>query len=306
MHRLARAIVRLLLPAREAPAPTETVKHSDERSTESAGGRQQNEVALPSVPLNWSSDGSPDGSSWQEREGLPTTLWRARDGLTAQVWCDPLRRERICLSTLACCRQRASAVSVTRPQRPLPPTPSELFDAVSDMLETIGAAGLTPTLVLIEPAEQFEIWQRWLAGQAPPLGPHQRETMTGKQWAQIMALPFLDRRPYGLELATRLAALLRSAGHQLAYGHRDYCGHGMRAASGSYCLEVYEDGLPSRRVASWPDERSFIDALASWSDYICSGCDPDASIFAAESEFELNNQRITRARIEEYLRASSG
>jgi hypothetical protein len=34
--------------------------------------------------------------------------------------------------------------------------------------------------------------------------------------------------------------------------------------------------------------------------------DPDASILVAESEFELNNQRITRARIEEYLRATSG
>jgi hypothetical protein len=174
------------------------------------------------------------------------------------------------------------------------------------MLAIIGAAGLTPTLVLLEPAEQFEIWQRWLAGHAPRLGPHQRETMTEKQWAQIRALPFLDRRPYGLELATRLAALLRGEGHALANRHRDYCGHGLSAASGSYCLEVYADGLPSRLVASWPDERSFIDALASWSDYTCSGCDPDASIFAAEGGFEVNNQRITRARIEEYLRTSSG
>jgi hypothetical protein len=211
MRQLARAIVRLLLPARRGWR-TETVKQSDERSTESADASQEHEGALPRVPLNWSSDGSPhDGSSWQ---GYPE-----RRG-------------------------------------PLPPTPSELFAAISGMLETIGAAGLTPTLVLIEPAEQFEIWQRWLARHAPRLGPHQRETMTGKQWAQIRALPFLDRRPYGLELATRLAALLGSAGSPLAHGHRDYCGHGLRAASGSYCLEVYEDGLPSRLVASWPDERS--------------------------------------------------
>jgi hypothetical protein len=259
------------------------------------------------VPLNWSSDGSPEqGPSWQEYQGLPTALWLTRDGLTARVRCDPLRRERIGLSTLACWRPRPSARGATGVQRPPPPTPSELFEAISGMLEAIGAAGLMPTLVLIEPAEQLAIWQRWLARHAPRLGPHQRETMTAKQWAQLEALPFLDRQPYGLELAARLAALLRSAGSQLAYGHRDYCGHGLRAAAGSYCLEVYEDGLPSRLVASWPDERSFIDTLASWSDYICSGCDPEASIFAADSEFELNNQRITRARIEEYLGASSG
>jgi len=252
-------------------------------------------------PLNWSSVDAPDACYWGEREGLPVTLACVRRGLTAQVRCDPTRRERICLTRLSFWRWRRFGEPARGSERPLPPTSSELLAALAGLFEAIAAAGLTPTLVLIEPEDRFERWRQWLEREAACLGPHRSETITDMGWRLVEVLPFLDRRPFGLELAARLAARLRSNQGSLSYGHREYCGHGLRAKSGSYCLETYEDGCPAELLRTWPDERTFIDAVAGWSDYVCSGADPDAALFRAESEFYLDNQRITRARIEEYL-----
>ena len=237
-----------------------------------------------------------DGCDWFDRVGTRPALICERRGLTAQVPCDPECRERICLTKLGFWR-------LGRPRRgetPLPPTPSELFEAIDAMLQTIVAKGLTPRLVLIEPDERFEFWSQWLEQQAPRLCPHERERMTHFAWELMQVLPFLDRQPFGLELSTRLAASLRSNPAGMRYWHAYYCGHGLSLKAGSYLLEL-DDELEEVPLATWSDERAFIDAVASWSDYVCSGADLEASLFTAESAFYLNNQRITRARIEEFI-----
>jgi hypothetical protein len=192
-------------------------------------------------------------------------------------------------------------VKAGRDGRPLSPTKSELRSTLSQILAAVVALGLTPELVVLEPEESFEFWREWLEREAPGFPAHRLETMSELAWRLIEVLPFLDRRPFGLELAARLADGLRGASGGMSYGHRDYCGHGLIASGGHYGLEVIEDGLPSERLATWPDERSFIEAIAGWSDNICSGADPESPLFRAESAFYLNNQRITRARIEAFL-----
>jgi len=246
--------------------------------------------------LNWTGVESPDGCDWQDRLGMWPKLSCKRRGLTAQVQCDPTCRERICLTTLGFWRSVAKRPSA----RPLGPTPSELFEAIEAMLQTIVAKGLTPRLVLLEPDERFEFWSQWLAQQAPRLCPHQREQMTDFAWKLVQLLPFLDRKPFGLELSTRLAASLQRHPDGMFYWHPYYCGHGLRMKAGDYLL-AEKDDLEYPPLATWSEEQSFIEAVASWSDYVCSGADPNASLFQATSEFYLDNQRITRARIEEFI-----
>ena len=168
------------------------------------------------------------------------------------------------------------------------------------LLPALIVIGLLGGLVLLEPDERFEFWSQWLAQQAPRLCPHQREQMTDFAWKLVQLLPFLDRKPFGLELSTRLAASLQRHPDGMFYWHPYYCGHGLRMKAGDYLL-AEKDDLEYPPLATWSEEQSFIEAVASWSDYVCSGADPNASLFQATSEFYLDNQRITRARIEEFI-----
>lgn len=259
---------------------------------------------LSYFPMNWSSVEHVDGCSWIEHGARPVALHCARGKLTAAIRCDPTRPQRLCLTTLAFWRFRHDALRAGGDERPLSPTESELKSTLDQMLAAIVALGLTPELVLLEPEERFEVWCDWLEREAPSLVAHRLDTMSPLAWRLLEVVPFLDRRPFGLELAARLANHLRVSGSSMSYGHAYYCGHGLVASRGRYGLEVVEDGMPAERLATWPDERSFIEAVAGWSDYVCSGADPDSTLFRAESAFYLTNQRITRARIEEFLDAS--
>jgi hypothetical protein len=254
--------------------------------------------------VNWTSVEGVDGCSWQERDARPIALCSARGKLAARARCDPTRPQRLCLTSLVFWRYRPHAARVGGDERPLSPTASELRATLEQLLAAVVTLGLLPELVLLEPDERFEFWSDWLDDEAPSLVGHRREVMTAFDWALIEVVPFLDRRPYGHELALRLADRLRATGG-MCYGHAYYCGHGLVASRGRFGLEVVDDGAPAERLATWPDERSFVEAVASWSDYVCSGADPDATLFRAESAFHLNNQRITRARIEEFLAAGA-
>ncbi|HYQ18431.1 MAG TPA: hypothetical protein VEQ58_21795, partial [Polyangiaceae bacterium] len=249
------------------------------------------------VFMNWTSRDDSRGCDWTVIGR--TQLYYARADWTAGLRCDPTRPERICLTTLGFWRVRGSAAGVDG--RPLAPTPSELFEAVDAMVKTIRERGLTPTLVLTEPPESCEFWRQWLGSEGPRLGAYQLETMTDFDWELVEIVPLLERSLFGHELAASLAARLRRDGSGIAYGHKYYCGHGLRFADGRYRLEIIEDGLESTELMSWADEQQFIDAVASWSDYTCSGADPNAPLFKADSAFELANQRISRDRIEEFL-----
>jgi hypothetical protein len=253
---------------------------------------------LDYFPRNWTGSESADSFGWDELFGKPTGLYVQRAGLFAKVRCDPVCQQRICLSTLSFWRVRPEAQGG---DRPLAPTPAELFDIVEAMLAVILAAELTPTLVVIEPAFHFESLRQWLEDTTPRLALHLRENKTAFEWRRIEVLPFLDRQPFGEDLVTRLAARLRSGHGSLSYGHKYYCGHGLSAEAGAICLRVYEDGLDGEVLTTWADEQSFIADAANWSDYVCSGADPEAPLFKAQDDFYLANQRITRERIEEYL-----
>ncbi|HYP88305.1 MAG TPA: hypothetical protein VEQ59_09125 [Polyangiaceae bacterium] len=249
-------------------------------------------------PLNWTSAASPDGCEWCEHEGKPVVLSCSRRGLTANIRCDPLRPERICLTRLSF--WRSAPVRQRHREGLRPPTSRELREILAAMIEAIEARGLAPTLVLLEPEERFETWRQWLQDEAPQLDAYARETLTELDWGVGEVTPFLDRSRFGLELATRLATKLRE-GHELSYGHRDYCGHGLSWEAGSYSLSTFEDGMPFERLATWPDAEAFSAAVAEWSDYGCSGADPSAPLFVAENAHRLANQRLTRARIEAFL-----
>jgi hypothetical protein len=168
---------------------------------------------------------------------------------------------------------------------------------------TIRRVPLLQRLVGLEPDERFQFWSQWLEQQAPRLCPHQREQMTEFAWKLVQVLPYLDRKPFGLELSTRLAASLQRHADGMFYWHPYHCGHGLRLKAGNYLLEVKDD-IEEAPLATWSDEPSFIDAVASWSDYVCSGADPDATLFQTTSAFYLDNQRITRQRIEEFIERS--
>jgi hypothetical protein len=265
-----------------------------DRGEATDGTESEAEPDLKLFPLRTSHADGPDGCGWFDMAGRRPKLLHVRRGLAAQVDCDPMRRERICLTTLRFERSSKQAL--------LPLTASEFSEAINAMLQAIVANGLSPSLVLIEPEEQklCDFWSRWLEQAKPQLGPHQREHMTAFAWELIQVLSFLDQRPFGLELSKRLAASLRSHPAGMFYGHAYYCGHGLCIKAGRYTLEVNDD-YEAVPLATWSDEQSFIDAVAGWSDYVCSGAAPDAPLFEAESEFHLANQRITRARIEEFV-----
>ncbi len=105
----------------------------------------------------------------------------------------------------------------------------------------------------------------------------------------------------GKALAQAVAKRLQ-AGEILAYQHRDYCGIGLLFADGIFvCGEVY-DGILG--VTAWDStcehqtftrEADFVRWLASQSDESLSGN-------ALKNNFQHNNQRLTIARLREFVR----
>src|SRR6478609_1644174 len=138
-------------------------------------------------PLNWSGSEFADSSGWHESLGKPTSLYLHRPGLAANVRCDPVCRERICLSTLCFWRERKPSVRRDGNGRPLAPTPSELFETIEGMLAMIVASGLAPTVVVFEPGDEFEFWRQWLEDNASRLAPHRRENKSAFEWRQRSA-----------------------------------------------------------------------------------------------------------------------
>ena len=104
-----------------------------------------------------------------------------------------------------------------------------------------------------------------------------------------------DVTPFGVDLAKRVAQKL-AAGTVLIYNHRDYCGMGLVGGEDHFkYVEVWDGGLDE--IRSWASEKDFVEWLSSQSDFALSGADPMEQL----SVFKQGNQRITRARLQEFV-----
>ncbi len=127
--------------------------------------------------------------------------------------------------------------------------------------------------------------------------------MSEHVWASDQALASLSKEPIGAELATRVVEQLMGDADKrgLWFSHRDYCGHGLKHSSGQFHLiEVY-DGYAHHELQSWGDEEAFRVWLGSQSDWSLSGADDSQPELLANSTFDLNNQRLTRQRMVDYV-----
>ena len=112
----------------------------------------------------------------------------------------------------------------------------------------------------------------------------------------------LSREPFGKEFATLMWVEFqnRPVDSGFWYSHRDYCGHGMMRTADGVAISYVSDG-DSYPMIEWKDRDSFIDFWSAQSDYGLCGEDPMYPELQASKNFFLNNQRITRARIAEFL-----
>lgn len=126
-----------------------------------------------------------------------------------------------------------------------------------------------------------------------------------RSWTKKDIIDRLSHSKFGETLARRVATQLKKDDHNrggLYHDHREYCGHGLVYRDGTFMLMKVRDGWieASDTLATWDNEDAFVAFLAEQSDFTCSGADPEAKEFHTEDEFELNNQRINEAWLQEY------
>lgn len=130
----------------------------------------------------------------------------------------------------------------------------------------------------------------------------------------------INRKPFGMTLAKKLASALKKAAgsrHQeqraLFNNHRDYCGHGLAYIREQFLLLQIHDGVwdlldlqkgkatSKPPIASWDSVDSFCHFWSRQSNYSCSGADPDAELFYSTDPWIVSNQRITRSAINRFI-----
>lgn len=260
---------------------------------------------VPDVPVNWTTvEPRERGCRWTRQNGQITQLSFQEDRLTAAVPCDPRRRKRLCLSKLMAWRIGRPD---TQSPRPTPLSRAEVENVVSAMVSFSNASGKPPILVLLDDDPSFAAWcalvTELFGDDSGPSAPTTTEVTTTLAWSVSVTAPFLERTPYGEELAQSVARALRKCSTGgLQHFHPYYCGHGLFFVDGEYRLAIVEDGLPMTNLATWRDDAEFVCAAAAWNDYVCSGADASHPFFATQSAWELANQRLTRARLEDFAR----
>ena len=110
--------------------------------------------------------------------------------------------------------------------------------------------------------------------------------------------------PFGPELAGAVwdRVMKMKPGHGLLEGHPYYCGHGILKAKKGVELAVIEDGRGAQVLKAWEKKADFVAFWAPLTDPACGGADPAQKLFFTADEWERNNQRITRKRLEEFAR----
>ena len=117
----------------------------------------------------------------------------------------------------------------------------------------------------------------------------------------------LDRTPFGEALARDVwQALVRTKfGDGVIYErHRDFCGQGLiRTSHGVKLCDVQDGGAHfGEPIAQWFSEEAFVAFFARQSDYSCSGWDEGEANFFSSDAWYRNNQRLTRAVLQRFLR----
>lgn len=122
----------------------------------------------------------------------------------------------------------------------------------------------------------------------------------------------LSRKPYGKKISQKVIDKMikeleeRDPMNPLPIGvyrsHRDYCGVGFLYSGREFVFVRMWDGFPSGEspIFSLANAREAVDFLAEQSDYSMSGYDKSSPLKEG-SEFELNNQRLTRRMLENFL-----
>lgn len=115
--------------------------------------------------------------------------------------------------------------------------------------------------------------------------------------------------PYGTTLASVVADRLRQ-GDILAYGHRDYCGMGLRFADGQFIYGEVSDGeLPTDlEISKWKEipvgwERLVFHSRSEFIEWLARQSDDTLSGKELKDQWLAGNQRITRNRLESFSRA---
>lgn len=163
--------------------------------------------------------------------------------------------------------------------------------------------GLSPVVVAHDEAGQPPRQARWL--DLHPGIAASTEVITDLEWKRdVRVAPRIDRTAFGTDLMTHVAQRLiqEREARGLRENHPEYCGHGLVYRNGRFELVVVCDGHPTTVLGHWSSEQEFVAFFAPLSDWTCSGSDPTAPLFRANSAWELDNQRLTRSRLESYAK----
>ncbi|MES2441179.1 MAG: hypothetical protein V4584_19105 [Verrucomicrobiota bacterium] len=122
-------------------------------------------------------------------------------------------------------------------------------------------------------------------------------------WSIPQKIAMLSREPYGEGLATWLWTVMQevAVGSGIMHRHRDYCGIGLIRDNKGVSLVEVEDGSAFHSIKSWTDLPEFVNYWSQQSDFGLSGADIQHPELLARSDYELNNQRLTRRMIYQFL-----
>ncbi|MBP1843856.1 hypothetical protein J2046_002112 [Rhizobium petrolearium] len=115
----------------------------------------------------------------------------------------------------------------------------------------------------------------------------------------------LSHKALGAERARRLWGKLQRAeigGGLIHEFHRDFCGHGLiRTQAGIILCDIQDGHFPGPAIATWDNEREFVDFFARQSDFTMSGWEPAEPVFFTEDKWYRNNQRLRAEIIDRFL-----